>query len=417
MKQTHSKRAFKAAKYVISGGVNSPIRAQNGGADGPIFIQKGAGTTVWDVDGNAYTDYCLSWGALITGHAHPTVLEAVTKAMSDGTSFGAPTLLETALAERIVQALPSVEQVRFVNSGTEAVMTAIRLARGVTGKHKIIKCEGCYHGHADYLLVTAGSGVAHLPKAASAGVPPDFVKHTISVPYNDAQAIEAVLQNKSHDTAAIILEPVAANMGVVLPKKGYLETVRRLADRYGVLLIFDEVITGFRVAYGGAQSYFDAVPDITCLGKIIGGGFPVGAVGASEKIMAHLAPQGTVYQAGTLSGNPVAMAAGIATLDILAQPDVYDQLAAKTDALLSHLLPTVHAVALGALFCVFFTQQSTVSSLSDVQTCNMDAFRAFHRHMLARSIYLSCLQYETQFVSLAHTDHDIIALAQSINQF
>ncbi|NVM56623.1 MAG: glutamate-1-semialdehyde 2,1-aminomutase, partial [Desulfobacterales bacterium] len=330
MKKDESEKLFVQAKKVIPGGVNSPVRACRSVGAQPLFIHRAEGSKVFDADGNAYIDYVGSWGPMILGHRHPEVISAIESVLGRGTSFGAPTDLEVELAEMVIEAVPSVEMVRMVNSGTEATMSAIRLARALTARDLVIKFDGCYHGHADTLLVEAGSGVATLGIPGSPGVPEACVQNTLSLPYNDIEALREVVCQKEESIAAIIVEPVAGNMGLVAPEPGFLETLRTLTQKYGIILIFDEVMTGFRVAYGGAQAIYGIMPDLTCMGKVIGGGLPVGAYGGKSEIMNKIAPQGPVYQAGTLSGNPVAMAAGIATLKCLQQPGFYESLEAKS---------------------------------------------------------------------------------------
>jgi len=420
---TKSAQAFAEACSCLPGGVNSPVRAFGGVDIGPVFVAAAKGSKIYDIDGNEYIDYVGSWGPMILGHAHPKVLEAVTAAAEKGTSFGAPTLAETALAKKIIAAFDSVEKVRLVSSGTEAVMTAIRLARGYTKKDLIIKMVGCYHGHSDSLLVAAGSGLAegaHLGKArrspaiaSSGGVPDSIARLTVVIPYNDIEAVKAALDLYRGKIAAVLVEPVAANMGVVPPIDGYLQTLRNLCDQNDSLLIFDEVITGFRLALGGAQQLFGIKADITCLGKIIGGGLPVGALGGRADIMDMLAPLGPVYQAGTLSGNPLATAAANATLDILGQKDSYERLdssAALLEAGLANaakdagIAVTLNRV--GSIMSCFFTDKK-VQNFTDVRSTDIKRFKKFFALMLERGIYLAPSAYEAMFVSLAHSKADI----------
>ena len=419
-----SAQAFIEARNFLPGGVNSPVRAFGGVDVEPLFIAAANGSKIYDIDGNEYIDYVGSWGPMILGHAHLKVIEAIQAAVKKGTSFGAPTLAETALAERIVNAFDSVEKVRLLSSGTEAVMTAIRLARGCTKKDLIIKMAGCYHGHSDSMLVAAGSGLAETgrpspaasllrSKTAGAGVPDLIAELTVVIPYNDIDAVETAFQKHKGKIAAVLVEPVAANMGVVPPIDGYLEALRNLCDQEDVLLIFDEVITGFRIAYGGAQELFGIKADITCLGKIIGGGLPLAALGAGADIMDMLSPAGPVYQAGTLSGNPIATAAANATLDILEKGDCYEQLEA-TSALLEAGLNdaakdagvpvTINRV--GSIMSCFFTE-GKVRNFTDVQSTDIKQFKRFFAEMLRQGIYLAPSAYEAMFVSLAHTKQDI----------
>jgi glutamate-1-semialdehyde 2,1-aminomutase len=408
-----SAELFAAARCVIPGGVDSPVRAFAAVGGTPRFIARGEGSRVYDVDGHEYIDYVGSWGPLILGHAHEAVVTAVARAARMGTSFGAPTAMEVELAGIVTAAIPSVELVRFVNSGTEACMSALRLARAYTRRDKIIKCAGCYHGHADGLLVSAGSGALTLGVPDSPGVSKSQAADTIVVPYNDAAAVEAAFKCYPDEIACVIIEPIAGNMGFVLPKSGYLQALRAATARAGALLIFDEVMTGFRVAYGGAQAVYDIVPDLTCLGKVIGGGLPVGAFGGKREIMDRLAPDGDVYQAGTLSGNPLAMAAGIAQLRALSEPGVYAQLEANTALLVRGwreafadagvAAQIAHA---GSMWGCFFTSTS-VTDLASAKTSDTKAFGAFFNNMLEHGVYLAPSQFEAAFVSLAHSQDDI----------
>lgn len=408
-----SRQAFIRAQKMIPGGVNSPVRAFRSVGRDPVFIDRGKGSHLWDIDGNRYIDYVGSWGPLIVGHAHPEVVEAIRKTAEKGTSFGAPTELENRLAEEILSAYPSMDMVRMVNSGTEATMSALRLARGYTGREKIIKFEGCYHGHSDSLLIKAGSGALTFGVPTSPGVPAVTASATVVAKYNDLENLQEIFKRDGQDIAAVIIEPVAGNMGVVLPEPGFLSGLRELTRQYGSLLILDEVMTGFRISYGGAQARYGIDPDLTCLGKIIGGGLPVGAYGGKKKYMEHIAPSGAVYQAGTLSGNPLAMAAGLATLKILQRPGTYEGLARKTDKLAEGLreiaqengLP-IWVNAVGAMFSVFFTGQP-VKDYESAGTSNVELFAGYFREMLARGVYLAPSQFEAGFLSTEHSDQDI----------
>jgi glutamate-1-semialdehyde 2,1-aminomutase len=408
---------FAASERVLPGGVNSPVRAFRAVGGTPRFIERGTGAYVIDADGRRYVDFVLSWGALALGHAHPTVLDAIHRQVEKGSSFGAPTALETALAERVVAAVPSIEMLRFVSSGTEAVMSALRLARTVTGRARIVKFAGCYHGHTDSLLVQAGSGVATLGLPDSPGVTAAATADTLTASFNDVEAVEALFASHGNDIAAVIVEPVAGNMGLVLPRPGFLEALRRITSAHGALLVFDEVMTGFRVALGGAQALFGVRPDITCLGKVLGGGMPVAAFGGSREHMSRVAPAGPMYQAGTLSGHPVAMAAGIATLDEMVKPGVYERLAetARTMAACAQeegaraSLP-VRAAAVGGMWGFFFTD-ADVRDFDSARTSDTKRFaRAFHA-LLAHGMYVAPSQFEAMFVSLAH-DEAAIDLAK-----
>lgn len=413
MKNDNSRLLFEKAQKLIPGGVNSPVRACKSVGCDPVFIRRGAGSKVYDVDGNEYVDFVCSWGPMILGHNHPAVVEAIQKALADGTSFGAPTPLEVELAELVIEAMDSVEQVRFVNSGTEATMSAIRLARGYTGKKIVVKFDGCYHGHADSFLVKAGSGVITLGIPGSPGVPDDIVKNTISIPYNDLETMEKTLRDESLEIACVIVEPVAGNMGVVEPAPGFLEKLRQVTKERHIVLIFDEVITGFRLAFGGAQTRFGILPDLTCLGKIIGGGLPVGAYGGRKEIMEMIAPVGPVYQAGTLSGNPLAMAAGIATLKVLREPGFYETLEEKAAHFAAELtglaLKYSQAITLnrvGSLMTGFFTTDP-VTDFNSAMKADAEKYGRFYRAMLARGIYLAPSQFEAAFISAAQTAADL----------
>ncbi len=407
MQRNLSKSAYNEALKYIPGGVNSPVRSLKAVGNSPIFIQKAKGAKLTDIDKNKYIDFCLSWGVFILGHANNSVEKEIIKAVKNGTSYGLPTLQETRLAELICNAVSSIDKVRFVNSGTEAVMSAIRLARAYTHRDIIIKFDGCYHGHADHLLVSAGSGVAQLKSASSDGVPDCFVEKTISLPYNDINAVESLFSEIGNEIAAIIIEPIAANMGVIKADFEFLQTLRNLTLQYKSLLIFDEVITGFRIGLGGAQNYYGIQPDITTLGKIIGGGFPVGAYGGKAQIMSLIAPEGPVYQAGTLSGNPVAMSAGIKTLELLSQPGFYDKLDTITNYFINELKNiisnkklTLHQV--GPMFTLFFTDQK-IRNFDEVKKCDTQKFALFFNKLLENGIYFSPSQFETNFISIAHT--------------
>lgn len=411
---TRSEQYFDRAQNVMPGGVNSPVRACQAVGTYPRFIQKGRGGRIFDVDGQEYVDLVCSWGPLILGHCRKEVLEAVGKAMSDGLSFGAPTAAEVEMAELICRMVPGMEMVRMVNSGTEAVMSALRLARGAVGRNKIIKFEGCYHGHSDSMLVKAGSGALTGGTPDSRGVPPEMAAGTLTAQYNDLESVEALLRANSGQVAAVIVEPVAANMGVVLPKPEFLPGLRALCDRYGALLIFDEVITGFRLAAGGAQEYFGVRADLVTYGKIIGGGMPVGAYGGRRALMELVAPSGPVYQAGTLSGNPVAMAAGLAQLRILEQtPQIYTRLA-ETGGTLAKGLRTAARRAgvpaqvnqVGSLLSVFFTE-SPVDSFAAARRSDLDRFARYYRYLLSQGVYAAPSQFEAMFLCEAHTEEDL----------
>ncbi len=411
---TTSSDLFKRALKCIPGGVNSPVRAFKGVGGDPIFFARGSGAYVLDEDGKRYIDYVGSWGPMILGHAHPKVLAAVKETMEYGLGFGAPTRIEVEMAELICRLVPSVEKVRMVNSGTEATMSAIRLARGFTGRDAIVKFEGCYHGHADSLLVKAGSGALTLGVPTSPGVPADLATHTLTLEYNNAAQVREVFGKLGKDIACVIVEPVAGNMNCVPPVPGFLETLREQCTQYGAVLIFDEVMTGFRVALGGAQALYGIRPDLTTLGKVIGGGLPVGAFGGRADIMARLAPEGPVYQAGTLSGNPVSLAAGLATLKEISQPGFFEQLTAKTVKLAQGFTERARrtgvaltAQTVGGMFGLFFTAEPAVTRFNQVMACDVARFRKFFHGMLNEGVYLAPSAFEAGFVSAAHTEADI----------
>ncbi|TYO94998.1 glutamate-1-semialdehyde 2,1-aminomutase [Desulfallas thermosapovorans] len=402
----------EATKY-IPGGVNSPVRAFKSVGGTPVFIARGEGAMLTDVDGNTYIDYVGSWGPLILGHRHPEVVKALQGCLEMGTSFGAPTELETELSKMIIEALPAMDMVRLVNSGTEATMSAIRLARGYTKRNKIVKFAGCYHGHADFLLIKAGSGALTLGVPTSPGVPAGTAEHTINAPFNDLETLQEIFRQVGEDIAAVIVEPVPGNMGVVPPVPGFLAGLRRLTEQYGALLIMDEVMTGFRVAYGGAQVLYNVEPDITCLGKIIGGGLPVGAYGGKKDIMSQVAPAGPVYQAGTLSGNPLAVTAGITTLQLLRRPGVYDELEQKSARLESGLKQAAEEAGLnltfnrvGSMLCTFFTSEPVTDFISALKS-DTERFAKYFAGMLDKGVYLAPSQFEAAFMSLAHTSEQI----------
>jgi glutamate-1-semialdehyde 2,1-aminomutase len=415
MASRRSTSLFRRARKVIPGGVNSPVRAFGSVGGTPPFIERGKGCRLFDVDGNEYVDYVGSWGPLVLGHAHPTVLKAVRQAMARGTSFGAPTELEVELAELLCRAVPSLERVRMVSSGTEATMSAVRLARAATGRERILKFEGGYHGHADGLLLGAGSGVATLGIPGSPGVPRVFAELALQAPYNDLAAVEALFSRYGSELACVLVEPVAGNMGCILPEPGFLEGLREICSRHGALLIFDEVITGFRVAYGGAQARFGVLPDLTCLGKIVGGGFPAAAFGGSADLMDRMAPDGPVYQAGTLSGNPLAMAAGAATVQALGRPGVYEKLELGARRVTEGLSALAREVGVeltttrcGGMFGYFF-HPGPVRDYADAQKANAERFRRFFHSMLGDGVYLAPSPFESGFVSTAHRATDIDA--------
>ena len=412
---SRSSELFTAAQKHIPGGVNSPVRAFKGVGGDPVFFKKAQGAYVYDEDGNQYIDYVGSWGPMIVGHAHPEVLKSVQDVMKNGLSFGAPTELETLMADKVCELVPSMDMVRMVSSGTEATMSALRLARGYTGRDKIVKFEGCYHGHSDSLLVKAGSGALTLGVPTSPGVPASLAEHTITLSYNNIEQVKQTFKEIGNEIACIIVEPVAGNMNCIPPVAGFLEGLRDVCDEYGSVLILDEVMTGFRVSLGGAQGHYNIKPDLTTLGKVIGGGMPVGAFGGKREIMEHIAPLGPVYQAGTLSGNPVAMAAGLATLELISQKGFFENLTLQTKKLVQGLeeraakanIPlTTNQV--GAMFGFFFTEDKNISTFEQVTACDAERFKTFYHAMLNEGIYLAPSSYETGFVSSAHTDEDIM---------
>ncbi|XOK59370.1 glutamate-1-semialdehyde 2,1-aminomutase [Paenibacillus elgii] len=414
-----SAQAFEEAKQVIPGGVNSPVRAFKSVGLTPLYMQKGSGSHVFDIDGNEFIDYIGSWGPLIMGHAHPEVVEAIKRTAELGTSFGAPTELETEMAKLVIERMPSIELVRMVSSGTEATMSALRLARGYTGRSKILKFEGCYHGHADSLLIKAGSGVATLGLPDSPGVPESVAVNTITVPYNDQDSVRTAFEHFGEDIAAVIVEPVAGNMGVVPPLPGFLEGLREITSSYGSLLIFDEVMTGFRVGLNSAQGRFDITPDLTCLGKVIGGGLPVGAYGGKREIMERIAPSGPIYQAGTLSGNPLAMAAGYATLKLLGAPGVYEELERKSARLEAGMLQNARELGvpmtinrIGSMVCPFFTDQR-VTNYETAKQSDLNKFNRYFGLLLDYGVSIPPSQFEGMFVSAAHSDDDIEATIEA----
>lgn len=413
MRRSRSKKLFEKAKELIPGGVNSPVRAFKAVGGNPPFIKKAKGSKIYDIDGNEYIDYVLSWGPMILGHAHPKVTKALKKVIENGTSYGAPTPLEIELARMIIAAYPSIEKIRMVNSGTEATMSAIRVARGFTGRDRIVKFEGCYHGHADGLLVKAGSGATTLGVPDSPGVPRSYARNTITLPFNDSRAFKNLIRKEWRTIACVIVEPVVGNIGCVLPRPGFLETLMRETEKHGIVLIFDEVMTGFRVSYGGAQAYYGIRPDMTCLGKVIGGGLPVGAYGGKKEIMSMVAPEGPVYQAGTLSGNPLAMTAGIETLKVLSKPDSYKRLEEKMSQLQEGLRDAAKRAGVktrfyraGTMFCTYFTDKEVIDYRT-AKSSDTKRFSRFFRYMLDLGINIAPSQFEAGFISLAHTERDI----------
>ena len=417
---TQASDLFLEAKKCIPGGVNSPVRSFSGVGGTPVYLDHAHGAYVYDNENKRYIDYVGSWGPMILGHTHPQVIEAVKQSAEKGLSFGAPTEIETRMAEKVCELVPSVEMVRMVSSGTEATMSAIRLARGFTGRDKIVKFEGCYHGHSDSLLVKAGSGALTFGVPSSPGVPATVAADTITLTYNDSDAVRALFTETGEKIACIIVEPVAGNMNCIPPEPGFLETLREVCDQHGSVLIFDEVMTGFRVGLHSAQGLYEVDPDLTTLGKIIGGGMPVGAFGGSRKIMEHLAPLGPVYQAGTLSGNPVAMAAGLKTLELISAPGFYDKLTRQTAQLLAGLQHSADKAGIafttnqvGGMFGLFFSEEKTVSRFAQVMQCNQDRFKRFFHGMLQQGVYLAPSAFEAGFVSAAHTDADIQATVEA----
>lgn len=413
MEFSNSQILFEEACEVIPGGVNSPVRAFQAVGDFPVFIERGEGAYLYDVDGNRYVDYICSWGPLLLGHQPRVVSDAIVQALQKGSTYGAPTAIEVEMAKKIVNAVPSVEMVRMVSSGTEATMSALRLARGYTGRNKIVKFEGCYHGHADHLLIKAGSGALTFGVPSSPGVPDSIASETLTAQYNDLESVEALFAQYPEQIAAVIVEPIAGNMGLVLPKEGFLKGLREITAAHGTLLIFDEVISGFRASYGGAQKVYEITPDLTCMGKIIGGGLPVGAYGGKKEIMQHVAPVGPVYQAGTLSGNPLAMAAGLAILGELEKPGVYEVIEAKAKRLADGLQKAAEKAGVkvainqcASLLTVFFTD-TPVDSYASAMTSNTAQYKVFFQSMLQQGYYLPPSQFECWFVSQAHTNADL----------
>ncbi|BFH67306.1 glutamate-1-semialdehyde 2,1-aminomutase 2 [Paenibacillus dendritiformis] len=417
-RDARSRAAFEEAKQYIPGGVNSPVRAFKSVGLTPVYVERGCGSRIFDIDGNEFIDYVCSWGPLIVGHAHPQVVQAIQETAAKGTSFGAPTELETMMAKTVVERVPSVDIVRMVNSGTEATMSALRLARGITKRSKILKFEGSYHGHADSLLIKAGSGVATLGLPDSPGVPEGVASNTITVPYNDLEGVKLAFERFGEELACVIVEPVAGNMGVVPPQPGFLEGLRALTEQYGSLLIFDEVMTGFRVGYHCAQGRFGVTPDLTCFGKVIGGGLPVGAYGGKREYMEQVAPSGPIYQAGTLSGNPLAMAAGYTTLSLLT-PEVYEELERKAAKLEEGFLRNARDTGIactinrvGSMVCPFFTEQP-VTNFDSARTSDLERFRRYFAELLDRGVNIAPSQFEGMFVSTAHTDQDLAATIEA----
>jgi len=411
---TNASNLFSEAKKVIPGGVNSPVRSFSGVGGTPVYIDHAKGAYIFDNENKQYIDYVGSWGPMILGHAHPEVIDVVKQTAEKGLSFGAPTELETAMAEKVCELIPSIEKVRMVSSGTEATMSALRLARGYTSRDKIVKFEGCYHGHSDSLLVKAGSGALTLGVPSSPGVPEAVAADTITLTYNDSEQVKATFAEIGSEIACIIVEPVAGNMNCIPPVEGFLETLRQVCDEHGCVLIFDEVMTGFRVGLQGAQGVYGVTPDLTTLGKVIGGGMPVGAFGGKNEIMDYLAPVGPVYQAGTLSGNPVAMAAGLKTLELISKPDFYTNLTKTTEKLVSGIKERANQAGIamtsnqvGAMFGLFFSKEQKVTGFSQVMECDQELFKSFFHGMLEQGVYLAPSAFEAGFVSVAHTDEDI----------
>lgn len=409
-----SNSRFQQAQRYIPGGVNSPVRAFKSVGGEPIFIKRAKGSYLWDADDKQYIDYVGSWGPMILGHAHPEVVEAVQATAASGLSFGAPTELETKLAKTICDLIPSIDKVRMVSSGTEATMSALRLARGFTGRDKIVKFEGCYHGHSDSLLVKAGSGALTFGVPTSPGVPAALAEQTLTLPFNDLEKLQELLSQLGEEVAAVIIEPVAGNMNLITPKPGYLEGLRELCDQYGSVLIFDEVMTGFRVGLQGAQGVYGVTPDLTCFGKVIGGGMPVGAFGGKAEIMNHISPDGPVYQAGTLSGNPVAMAAGLKTLELISEPQFFENITVKVKSLLIGLKNVAQSAdipfttnGIGGMFGFFFTEAECVESFSQSMACDAERFNSFFHGMLDKGVYLAPSSFEAGFVSIMHSENDI----------
>ena len=413
---TRSHDLFEEAQQYIPGGVNSPVRAFRGVGGDPVFFKHSEGAYLIDEDNNRYIDYVASWGPMIVGHQHPEVIKAVQTVVAEGIGYGAPTAIETEMAKLVCELVPSVEMVRMVNSGTEATMSAIRLARGYTGRDKLIKFEGCYHGHSDSLLVKAGSGALTLGVPTSPGVPASLAEHTITLNFNDIDQVQQAFEEVGDQVACVIVEPVAGNMNCVPPVPGFLEGLREVCDKYGAVLIFDEVMTGFRVSLGGAQQHYGVTPDLTTLGKVIGGGLPVGAFGGKKAIMEKIAPLGPVYQAGTLSGNPVSMAAGLTTLKLIHQPGFHDNLSQKAAMLCNGMKQRAAAADIplttnqvGGMFGIFFTEADKITSFKQVTECNIESFQVFFHGMLSQGVYLAPSAYEAGFVSAAHTDKEINA--------
>ena len=410
-----SSALFKEAQNYIPGGVNSPVRAFNGVGGTPIFFERGEGAYLYDVDGNSYIDYVGSWGPMILGHANPIIIDSVKAILEKGLGFGAPTEIETSLAKKVCQLVPSIDLVRMVSSGTEATMSAIRLARGYTGRDKILKFEGCYHGHSDSLLVKAGSGALTLGVPTSPGVPKDLAKHTLTLEYNNLEVVEALFSEIGEEIGCIIVEPVAGNMNCIPPKEGFLQGLRKICDEYGAVLIFDEVMTGFRVALGGAQEFYNVKPDLTALGKVIGGGLPCAAFGGKREIMNQIAPLGPIYQAGTLSGNPLSMASGLAMLSALeSDKSFYENLGKRSQYLVDGIVSEAKAKnipmtsnSVGGMFGLFFSSEKNVSNFSQASSCNIELFKKFYNAMLKQGIYLAPSAYEAGFLSNAHTDDDL----------